>query len=326
MPLLQDTIHKLEEGGGTRFVRVGLAGLLVLALVVAYDWRAYRNMSTAEGMDAAQLGRNLAEGNGFSTQCIRPFSVFLLTRHARAAGDGRSDAGRLKVSHPDLANAPVYPVVLAGLMKVLPFDYTLPTKPRPFWSQGTQFWRYQPDFLIAGFNQLLFVAASVLVFFLARRLFDPTVAWLSSLLMLTTEIFWRFTASGLSTMLLLLLFVALIWLLVLLEEEGRVPQRGLAMQLALAACVGLLVGLEGLTRYAAASLILPVLLYLFLFGGPRRVGLGLVALVTFLLVMAPWIARNYSVSGTPFGTAGYAILETTRAFPANKLLDRKSVV
>ena len=40
---------------------------------------------------------------------------------------------------------------------------------------------------------------------------------------------------------------------------------------------------------------------------------------TFLLTLAPWIWRNIAVSGTPFGTAGYAIVEGTYVLPENKL-------
>ncbi|HXU75180.1 MAG TPA: glycosyltransferase family 39 protein [Methylomirabilota bacterium] len=320
MPFLQDSIHKLEEGGGLRFVRFGLGVLVVLALAVGYDWRAYRNMSSQEAMDAAQVGRNLSQGKGFSTLYIRPFSMFLLKRHAQATGDTRPDPARIKGMHPDLANPPVYPLVLAGLMKTLPFEYVLPAKPKPFWNFGSKFWRYEPDFLITVFNQLVFVAATVLVFFLARRLFDPAVAVLSAVLMLTTEIFWRFSSSGLSTMLLLFFFVALIWVLALIEDEARAPRFGLMAQLTLAVLAGLLVGLGALTRYAYGWLIIPVLVFLFLFGGQRRVGLGLVTLVVFAALLFPWMARNYSLSGTPFGTAGYSILETSGLFPENRLL------
>ena len=36
-------------------------------------------------------------------------------------------------------------------------------------------------------------------------------------------------------------------------------------------------------------------------------------------MVSPWIWRNVQVSGTPFGTAGYAIVEGTYLFPENKL-------
>ena len=39
--------------------------------------------------------------------------------------------------------------------------------------------------------------------------------------------------------------------------------------------------------------------------------LCLCAAAGFLVVMGPWIARNVALSSTPFGTAGYAVLENT---------------
>ena len=72
-------------------------------------------------MDAAQLGRNIAMGSGYTTECIRPLSIFLIKGKNHVAGD--KDPARLNGNHPDISNPPVYPVVLAGLMKVLPFHY-----------------------------------------------------------------------------------------------------------------------------------------------------------------------------------------------------------
>src|SRR5689334_11343720 len=129
----------------------------------------------------------------------------------------------------------------------------------------------------------------VLLFFLARRLFDSGVAWFAAILVMSTELFWRFTVSGLPTTLLLLIFVGLVWCLVLFEQETRTPKRGPAGILLLAALAGACVGVGGLTRYAFGWLLFPVLLFLVLFGGPRRMLLALIALVVFAGVMAPWI-------------------------------------
>jgi hypothetical protein len=309
---------------------VGFALLAVVLLVGLYNLRAYKNMGTQEAMDAAQLARNIAQGKGYTTLFIRPFSIHLVKkRNSKKEGvpavGSVPDLAQLRGMHPDLANPPVYPLVLAGLMKVLPFKYEVDLT-HSFWSipggpePGKRvFYRYEPDFLIALFNQLLFLAAVTGVFFLARRLFDPAVAWLGSGLMLGTELFWRFSVSGLSTMLLLLIFLGLVWCVVLLEEEAREPKWGPWGIFVLAVLSGAVVGLGGLTRYSFGWLIIPVLVFLILFGGRQRVVLALIALAAFIAVMAPWVARNYHVSGKPFGTATYAVVESTVLYPENRL-------
>ncbi|HZQ45894.1 MAG TPA: glycosyltransferase family 39 protein, partial [Verrucomicrobiae bacterium] len=159
----------------------------------------------------------------------------------------------------------------------------------------------------------------VMVFFLARKRFDPTVAWISAALFLGTDLFWRFSISGLSTMLLIVIFIALVWCLSWLEEGYREAKLGPGSLLLLAILAGLLTGLGGLTRYAFGLLIIPVLIYLILFFGRSRVILCLAALVAFAMVMSPWVIRNYHVSHTPFGTAGYAMYEATSFFPEHRL-------
>src|SRR5258706_348990 len=137
MPLLQDIIHKMEVGGGMRYFRVGLGVLTVVLLVVGYNWRAFRNMHNVESMDPAQLGRNLAEGKGYTTLFVRPFSMYLLKKRNQekrgvSGPAAPGDLARIKGMHPDLANPPVYPVMLAGLMKAARFRYEVDTT-RPFW-------------------------------------------------------------------------------------------------------------------------------------------------------------------------------------------------
>src|SRR2546423_3776816 len=184
-------------------------------------------------MASAQVANNLAEGRGYSTWFIRPLSLYLLQREhnlhpssANQPSGAARDAVHLKTNHPDLANPPVYPLVLAGLMKVLPFRYEIPYKPQRFWSYEGQFYRYQPEFLIALFNQVLFLCLVLVVYQLAKRLFDQQVAWLTAVLLVGTEVFWRFSVSGLSTLLLVLIFMGLVWCLVAIEQEGREPKRG----------------------------------------------------------------------------------------------------
>ena len=326
MPLLeiiQYVIHKLETGAGARFFRVTAVLLTILALTLWYDAHAYRNLTTPEGMDAAQLARNIAEGKGYTTLFLRPLSLYLVQAHSEAGTplsltNANFDFAHVKSAHPDLANPPVYPVLLAGLMKILPFHYAVDLK-KPFWSDNGKFSRYQPDFLIALFNQILLVAAIVLTFFLARKLFDAGVAWLSAILMFGCELLWRFSVSGLSTMLLLVIFLGLTRCLLKIEEMAREPQPRLNRLLGLTVAAGVLTGVGALTRYAFGWTIVPVVVFLILFSGQKKALHALVALGAFALVLAPWVVRNFAVSGTPFGTASFAAAETTLLFPQFQL-------
>ena len=322
--LIQKLIHMSEVGAGSRYLRFLVLGLAVVGLALVYNLRAYRNLATQEAMDSAQLARNLAEGKGYTTLFIRPFSLYLVqshneAKHAAAPATTNLDFAQIKFSpHPDLANPPVYPLVLAGLMKVLPFHYPVELK-KPFWSENGHFWRYQPDFLIAMFNEILLLVVVALTFFLARKLFDANVAGLAALVTIGCELLWRFSISGLSTILLLVIFLGLTWCVLRIEEMAREPQPRATRLLGLALASGVLTGVGALTRYAFGWTIIPVALFLFFFSGQRRMLHALAALGVFVLVLTPWVARNYAVSGTPFGTAGFAIVEGTGGFPRFQL-------
>ena len=303
MVRIQEWIYKLEVGEGTRLVPLILGMLALLSLAALYDFREYKNFSTAEAMDSAQLARNIAEGKGFTTLFIRPLSIHLVEQRQIEIAQRTNDFSLLKSGHPDLANPPVYPTLLAGLMKALPFRWDI--------KAGVPFARYQPEVLIALWNQALFIAAIVLVFRLARRLFDAYVAWISALVLAGTDVFWRFSVSGLSTMLLVMIFLGLFWCLVLMEQAAREGQRRGGWWVMMAGLTGIIVGLGALTRYSFGWLIIPVLGFFALYFGQRRAIACLAVLVAFAAVMTPWLARNYNVSGTLFGTAGYAIVQNT---------------
>src|SRR5215472_12609292 len=116
MVTLQDLIHHLEVGAGLRQVnrsfRFFFCAVGLLLLVLAYDLRAFRNMSTQEAMDTAQLARNLSQGKGYCTSFIRPISIFLIQDRRQQITESTNatrsaDPGMLKNNHPDLANPPL---------------------------------------------------------------------------------------------------------------------------------------------------------------------------------------------------------------------------
>ena len=321
----QALIHKLEVEGGARWLNYLALTVAVLSLAIWYDLHCYRNFANPEAMDAAQVARNLSAGNGFTTEFIRPFSVYLIQKHNHASAPNQTaltnafDFAQIQGRHPDLANAPVYPLLLAGLWKLHTPDWKVEMH-KTFWSEGGRFTRYSPEFFIAIFNQILLLVVVLLTFLVARKIFDTPAAWLAALLVLGSNVLWKFSVSGLPTLLLLVIFLGVVWCLAAVETLGGDENPEQRRRFILALAVGLLTGLGMLTRYSFGWVILPVILYFVIFGGTRRTGLAVAAFLAFAVVATPWIARNLAVSGTFLGTAGYAVVEGTFAFPGSRLM------
>ncbi len=309
MARLQELIHALEVGAGVRYLRTAALLLGILAIAILYDFREFQNFRHPEAMDAAQVARNVAEGRGFTTRYIRPLSMALIMEH-------RSDRDPLlREEHPDLANAPLYPLVLAGFMKIPGlFDYTIES------GREAVLRRHQPEFVITLINQMFFFLALLLVWRLARRLFDSRVALITVLVLLGSDLLWSFSSSGLPTMLALLLATVLANLLHDLDAGSlREKPRGTGATVALAAFAGVVCALLAMTRYSLGALIVPVLIYLAAAFPRRRVLLPLAAGVCFLAACSPWLIRNGQLCGNPFGVAGYDLFKETSHFTGDWL-------
>jgi hypothetical protein len=349
MPIfVHDIIHKLELGSGHRILKIGVAVVSLVALALFYNMAAFQNFATPEAMDAAQLARNISEGKGFTTDVVRPLSLHLLRKHAAAqvgrdvpiappgSGDGTADSSPIGTlicpmpDWPDLSNPPAYPLVLAGVLKFMPFDY-------PDISEAKSFTTYSPEVWIAGFNQLLLVVCACLVFSLARRLFDEPVAWVSATVFAGAELFWRHSVSGLPTLWLTFLVLLLVHLLVALSGPASnkgstdlAPPIGRIRLVLLAIGAGIVSAAAGLTRYGLLVFIIPVVGFILSLpvGGAMGTSrstvssraLAVAASLAFIALVGPWLARNYAVSGTLFGTAPYVALAHTAHFPDDTLM------
>jgi len=322
---IQHLIHLVEVGRFSRWLQLLPLAAAVVGLAVLYDLTEYRGFNSPEAMDAAQVARHVAAGQGYTTDFIRPFSVFLISKHNHELHAGEIvatnvvDFAELNAPHPDLANPPVYPTVLAGFLKIWPPEWQTQTR-KPFWAEGGRFQRYEPEFRIALLNQALLLVLVALTFLIAKKLFDAQAAWLTALLTLGADELWKFSVSGQSTLLLLVFFLGLVWCLMRIEELGRGELPPVKKLFLFAVTAGVLTAAGMLTRYAFGWVIVPVAIFLTLFGGVRRPGLAVAAFLAFGLVVVPWIIRNLAVSGTLFGTAGYAVVEGTFAFPGSRLM------
>lgn len=304
MPL-QDLIHKFEEGEWSKSIKTIVIVMALLVLALIYNLREFRNFTAPEAMDMAQVARNVAEGKGFTTQMVRPLALHLIQEHQG------NKVALLKQDFPDISNPPVYPLMLAGLMKMLPFEWEIP--------KTAQMGRYQPEFWIALFNQIWFIGIILLVFHLARRLFDPSVAWFSATMVACSDLFWKFSMSGLPTLFVVLLVMLITVTLVGIEQRVREGAPGGGWCVGRGLLLGVLLGVGTLTQYGFMWLLIPVILFLALYGGEGRVKMIVLATVVSVLMVAPWLVRNYEICGLPFGVSTYTLSQDTARFAGSSL-------
>ncbi len=288
----QELIHWLEVGAGARWVRLGamLAGTLALSLLVA--WKQFRGPLSETTLVQADVGRQLARGEGFSTLVNYPQTAAVLKARGHAFDPLRP--------YPELHQAPLYPVVIAGGLRLLPAakrDAMFRSAPVP--PDG-----YGGDYFLLGLNLVLLWLAAWLTFDLGRRLFEPRVGWLAALALLVSVPIWDATVAVNGTPLLMVLGLAMFacWHRLEVATEER---RGESLPVGWLVALGVVGALLFLTEYSSGVLALVALGYAArrFHGRQAWQACGCVAL-GFAVVAGPWVARNVALTGHPVGLAG----------------------
>lgn len=309
---LQTWIHFWEEGRGHVWIKNALAVLFFAMVSVLYHVYEAGNFTSPEAMDQGQVARNFVEGRGFTTLNLQPFALHLLRRGMLSGQTNETILSFRRI--PDIANAPVYPLVWAGLMFDLP-DFCRYTR-----MSGIQaLHRPVPEMAIGGLNFAIFVVSAWLVYQLAERLSGPSAAAVATVFFLGSDMMWRFAFSGLSTHLVVLELLVLVTLIVARDDSsGAAKWTGWRAGL-WAVGIGLLLGLIGLTRYSMCWLAIPTAIWIFNISNRRGFLWSAMAVAAFVLTLSPWLARNWNLSHAPFGTATYAVFAETAAFPGLRL-------
>lgn len=296
---LQQLVHQVELGPLKPFVLRAAFVAAVAGLASLYLFFSFRGFDNETAMDQAQLGRQIAAGAGYSTLYIRPLAIWQFLENRGEVPSGL---------FPDTYNFPLNPIINAVLLR--------PAK--RWWSMDAADVVYSPDRVIAAGGIILFLGAVAAGFFLVREVFDRKIAWFTAALVLLTDMMWRFSLSGLPLNAVLLLFtVSLFFLHRALQSRESGKTGPMLMQLA---ATSLLLGLATLAQPVAAWIFLGFLVFTAICFRPRSVAV-LLAFFVFLLVVAPWLVRNYMVCGNPFGLGIFAILDGTTGSEASFMRD-----
>jgi len=298
---IQDLVYNVDVGIGLRLIKSALYFLFLFTIILIYTANQFKGLRDAEAMDYGQVARNIQVNKSFTTQNVRPASIWLLTR------DQRSENPQI-FQHPELVHAPLYPALLSGWLRITGARFTTgPEGPLAI---------FQPEYRVMLFNHLFAVLAGIMLYIFARRLFDTRIALLGLTLYFLSDTVWRDSLSGIGLPLLTFWTLLAIYFAVLAgartEDPSKRKSPWLPVLLSLLACLAAFH-----TRYAAIALVPGIALYLGLSVKPRS---GLVAtlfIVLFLVGTIPWITRNMLVSGAPLGLAPYTALNGTELFPEN---------
>ena len=287
----QNAVHSIDQGKSAPYIRGGMFVALIIGLSLLYLFVQFRGFSSVTAMDQAQISRNLASGKGLATQIIRPLAVWQLKQ---AGKDVPKDL------LPDFYQAPLNPLVNA-----LPLAAVQST-----WKMYPTDLVYTPERVIVCVSIFFFLLSVGIWYFVGKLLFDSRLSILACAIILVTDMMWQFSMSGLPQMLMLFLFSGIVWLtLFAMKHIERVP-----VVMGCLVGAGLLFGLMVLAHGLAVWIFVGWLLFALIYFRPRGI-LALVAVAGILMVVLPWMIRNYSVCGNPFGLSIYDTTVSEGASP-----------
>ena len=225
VPSAANTSHPL-----LRVVVYGSA--IVLALLHVFV--TFRGLSSATGMEQAQLAREVARGHGYTTKVIRPYAW------ARMEASGKTMSLN---AVPEITQPPLQPLILAPIFKMLERHHLFdPVKGGSI---------YLLDRVIACLGVSCLLLTLLWTHGAARRLFDDTVAGFTVLSLLVCEPLWQLAVSGSPVALMLPLFALTFWFFAMAQIRLQDGQ-GIMFQ---AFFIGLLAALMLLTHWMALWLV-----------------------------------------------------------------------
>lgn len=265
-------------------IRRSLFFLLLIGLTLGNLFVLFRGLNAPMAMDQAQIAREIARGNGFTTKFIRPVAY-------DQAQKAQSTTVALE-GFQDTYHSPLNPLINAAVFKLIKADK------KDAWQIGDKEVIFPLDRVVAVVCTLFFLIAIGVNYLLVARIFDAKIAGVCALLMLFCQTFWDYSLSGLPQMLMLTLFscgIYFVYRAVEAASEDRV-----AMIPALVA--GVFFTLLALTHWMTVWIALGYLIYAAILFRPRGV-VGISILVLLIAAAVPTLLRNQGITGSPFGTA-----------------------
>ena len=281
---IQGFIHKLEEGGWAKWIRRAVLVTAVAYVVNLWMFHesGFKGLNHERSIEQAQISREIARGNGFSTKLIRPLALWQFQK--------KTGVFPLETT-PDTYHAPLNPWINSWFLRLT----------KDSWEMSTKETAYPSDKVLAAVQLAYFLIAVLINYFTAWRLFDQKLATLVATLLLVCQRFWDFSMSALPQMLMLMLFSAAAHTLLRAVEARTAGRTSLWWAMATGVFFGLLALSHALTLWIFGGALLFAIFHFVPRGRDAAVMLAIVA-----LMYMPWMIRNAKVCGNPFGVSWYS--------------------
>lgn len=266
-----------SSGPGALLRLVFYVAALVMALLHVFV--TFRGLSSAEGMNQAQLARQVARTSSWQTRVTQPYAWSQM----EAAGKKPTPLALAETVQP-----PLQPLIWSVAFRFMkPWQVYNPIENSPV---------FMLDRVIACFGVAWYLLTIFFTHGAARRLFDEQVAAISAIALLVCEPAWELMVSGAPRALLLPLF-ALAFRLYASAAGRAVENRGAFVPLTL---LGIVCMLMVLTQWMALWIVLGVIIGVAVFLPRGKAGVVLVALFPTLALIA-WGWWNAQLCGDPLG-------------------------
>ncbi|MGJ8673284.1 hypothetical protein [Rubritalea sp.] len=269
------------------FFRRSIFAVLLIGVFLLNTTFNFKGLTHPTGIDQAQSAREVAKGNGLTTQFVRPLAIQQLIDNDK----------EVNIEHMfETYHSPLNILVYAGILKMVGGD-----DPGNFLMQADDHF-YFLDQVIAMTCAIFFVISIGINYLLISRIFDKKIASVVAILMLFSEYMWQITHTGLPQMLMLTLFstaMYLSWRAVEAQEAERSP-------IVPALLSGFFFGLLALTHWMTLWIFIGYFIFATFYFRPRGViAVALVAII-LLFICGPLIFY-YNHTGQVLGTAFHAI-------------------
>ncbi len=286
-------MSKKNDIGGMNaavLVRRLLFFVLLFGLVFFYLVLTFQGLTSAKGMEHAQLGREIARGNDYTTKMIRPAAIWQANNNAE---ENESGTEVQLDSFIDTYNAPLQPFIYSVVLKAVGGDEFA-----NFQMTEDKNTIYRLDRVIAAISVICFLVAIGVNYLLVSRIFDVRIAGVTATLMALSDLMWKFTHTGLPQMLMLLLFSCAMFFAYRALEATIEGKSAMGSIIVAAAFLALLV----LTKWLAIWLVVGFAVYAAFTFRPRGAS-SIIIVAIVALSSGYFMIRNIEHAGNIGGAA-----------------------